>query len=76
MGKTQIKLITKKAWDDQLKEYIRNYVHIFLPLLFPIMLYRSKLGNFFKSTMMGESDAIAKPNILFKDVAGLGNAKI
>lgn len=76
VGKTQIKLITEKTWDDKLKELIRNNVNIFLPLLFPILLYRSKLGGFFKSTMMGEADVIAKPNVLFKDIAGLGNAKI
>ena len=47
-----------------------------MPMLFPILLYRSKLGNMFKTNVMGQTDALTRPNVLFKDIAGLGNAKI
>jgi hypothetical protein len=49
---------------------------ICFPLLFPILLFNSKLGAMFKTKVLGHSEVISKPNVLFKDIAGLGNAKI
>lgn len=47
-----------------------------MPLLFPILLFNSRLGMVFKTKVLGQSETVTKPNVLFKDIAGLGNAKI
>jgi len=48
---------------------------VILPLIFPILLFNSSLGKIFKSKVLGQTDGF-RPNIKFKDIAGLGNSKI
>lgn len=61
--------------DKEFKRFFSTVNKIVLPLLFPILLYNSSAGKIFKSKVLGQTDAF-RPNIKFKDVAGLGNAKI
>ena len=51
-------------------------IKVTLPLLFPILLFNSRLGMIFKTKVLGQAETRSKPNVLFKDIAGLGNAKI
>ncbi len=51
-------------------------IKVTLPLLFPILLFNSRLGMIFKTKVLGQAETMSKPNVLFKDIAGLGNAKI
>ena len=51
-------------------------VHIILPLLLPFLLYNSSMGKIFKSKVLGHLEGVARPNVFFKDISGLGNAKI
>lgn len=44
-------------------------------MIFPILLFNSSLGKIFKSKVLGQTDGF-RPNIKFKDIAGMGNAKI
>jgi hypothetical protein len=46
-----------------------------LPLMIPFLLYNSSVGMIFKSKVLGQLDG-TRPNVFFKDIAGLGNAKI
>lgn len=44
--------------------------------MFPILLYNSSMGKIFKNKFLGQVNEASRPNIHFKDIAGLGNAKI
>jgi len=61
--------------DKKAKRFFSTINKIILPLLFPILLFNSSVGKIFKSKVLGQAEAF-RPNIKFKDVAGLGNAKI
>jgi len=62
-------------FDKELKRFFSTVNKVILPLLFPILLFNSSLGKIFKSNVLGQAEAF-RPTIKFKDVAGLGNAKI
>ena len=51
-------------------------IKVTMPLLFPFLLFNSRLGMIFKTKILGQAETMTKPNVLFKDIAGLGNAKI
>jgi hypothetical protein len=59
-----------------IKRFFTTLNKILLPLIFPVLLYSSGMGKMFKSKFLGQSEAAFRPNVLFKDIAGLGNAKI
>lgn len=46
-----------------------------LPLIVPFLLFNSSIGKVFKTKFLGQNDSF-RPTIKFKDIAGLGNAKI
>jgi len=58
-----------------IKKFFGVLVKIGLPLMIPFLLYNSSMGMIFKSKVLGQLDG-ARPNVFFKDIAGLGNAKI
>ena len=51
-------------------------IKILASLLLPILLFRSSLGKFFSSNILKQTDSMKRPNVVFNDIAGLGNAKI
>lgn len=51
-------------------------IKVCVPMVFPYLLFKSRLGMIFKSKFLGQAETVSKPNVLFKDIAGLGNAKI
>lgn len=53
-----------------------TFIKVTMPLLFPFLLFNSRLGMIFKTKILGQAETMTKPNVLFKDIAGLGNAKI
>lgn len=61
---------------DHFRSAISIGVKIFLPLLFPILLFSSKLGMVLKTRMLGQDGILTRPKVFFKDIAGLGGAKI
>jgi hypothetical protein len=58
-----------------IKRFFTTLNKIILPLLLPVLLYNSGMAKMFKSKFLGQLDS-SRPNVLFKDIAGLGNAKI
>lgn len=74
--KTRFIIYKDDTWTDKCKNVLRVATKTLLPLLFPILLYNSKLGSIFKTSMFGKTDSLLRPNVLFSDIAGLGNAKI
>lgn len=61
--------------DKQFIRLIKNINLLVLPLVFPLLLYNSSVGKMFKTKVLGQNEGF-RPNIKFKDIAGLGNAKI
>lgn len=60
-----------------MKRFFSTLNKLILPLMLPILLYNSSMGKMFQSKFLGQMTAEGKrPNVLFKDIAGLGNAKI
>lgn len=59
-----------------MKRIIKTFIKLALPVIFPILLFNSRLGMIFKSKVLGQTDTLTRPTVLFKDIAGLGNAKI
>ena len=43
--------------------------------MFPFLLYNSSMGKIFQNKYFGELNGL-RPSVFFKDIAGLGNAKI
>jgi hypothetical protein len=44
--------------------------------MLPFLLFNSGMGKMFKSKFLGQMSDAVRPNVHFKDIAGLGNAKI
>lgn len=61
--------------DSELVRIISAVNKVFLPLLFPALLYNSSIGKVFKTKVLGQTEGF-RPDVKFKDIAGLGNAKI
>lgn len=61
--------------DSEFVRAIEAANRIFLPLLFPALLYNSSIGKVFKTKVLGQTEGF-RPDVKFKDIAGLGNAKI
>jgi hypothetical protein len=59
-----------------IKKFFSTLNKIILPLLLPVLLYNSSMGKIFQTKLMGTVADGSRPNVLFKDIAGLGNAKI
>jgi len=59
-----------------IKRFFTTLNKIILPLLLPILLYNSSMGKMFQNKFLGHTTDGSRPNVLFKDIAGLGNAKI
>lgn len=74
--KTKLIMEIEEPFDEKVKRLTRAVVKMGLPLLFPILLFNSRLGMIFKTKVLGQAETVTKPNVLFKDIAGLGNAKI
>ena len=62
-------------FDYEAKRFFSSVNKVILPLIFPILLFNSSIGKVFKSKVLGQNDGF-RPNIKFKDIAGLGNSKI
>ena len=74
---SKVKIIEQDetSFDFEVKRFFDSVSKIILPLIFPILLFNSSIGKIFKSKVLGQMDGF-RPNIKFKDIAGLGNAKI
>jgi ATP-dependent Zn protease len=75
---TQKVKIIEQDQPNPTQEFIRffNAVNkVVLPLIFPILLFNSSIGKVFKSKVLGQMEGY-RPDVKFKDIAGLGNAKI
>ena len=59
---------------QQLTRSASTSAKLILPILIPILLMTSSAGRMFKSVI--QSNKGYRPDVLFKDIAGLGNAKI
>lgn len=71
------KIIEKEeeTFDEKFKRFFTAINKVILPLLFPILLFNSSVGKVFKTKVLGQTEGF-RPDIKFKDIAGLGNAKI
>lgn len=58
-----------------IKRFFTTLNKIILPLMLPFLLYNSGMAKVFQSKFLGQMDGV-RPNVFFKDIAGLGNAKI
>lgn len=61
--------------DEEIGRFFTSVVSLIIPLVFPLLLMNSSIGKMFRSKVLGQADGF-RPNIKFKDIAGLGNAKI
>jgi hypothetical protein len=61
--------------DSKIRRFFSAINKVILPLIFPILLFNSSLGKIFKSKVLGQTEGF-RPTIKFKDIAGMGNAKI
>jgi hypothetical protein len=59
-----------------IKRFFNSLNKIILPLMLPFLLYNSSMGKMFQNKFLGHTADGSRPNVLFKDIAGLGNAKI
>jgi len=59
-----------------IKRFFSTLNKLILPLMLPILLYNSSMGRIFQNKFLGQMAEGKRPNVLFKDIAGLGNAKI
>lgn len=59
-----------------MKKFFSTLNKIILPLMLPILLYNSSMGKMFQTKFLGQMTDASRPNVHFKDIAGLGNAKI
>lgn len=73
----KVKIIEKEEtiFDYEAKRFFSSINKVILPLIFPILLFNSSIGKVFKSKVLGQNEGY-RPNIKFKDIAGLGNSKI
>lgn len=62
--------------DIMIKRFFSTLNKLILPLMLPILLYNSSMGRMFQTKFLGQMTEGKRPNVLFKDIAGLGNAKI
>lgn len=62
--------------DIMIKRFFSTLNKLILPLMLPILLYNSSMGRVFQTKFLGQMTEGKRPNVLFKDIAGLGNAKI
>ena len=69
-------MLTEESFNQKLKRYVHVTVKVISPLIIPILLFRSSLGKFFTNNVLKQSEILNRPNVLFRDIAGLGNAKI
>ena len=74
--KTKIFIEKKKTNLAVIMQSILITQKVLLPLLLPVLIFSSSMGKVFKRQILGHSEGMAKPSTLFKDIAGLGNAKI
>ena len=77
-GKSQkVQIIEKNDFviDKEFNKFAKAVMGVLMPLVFPILLYKSSTGKLFKNMFLGQNDGF-RPTIKFKDIAGLGNAKI
>ncbi len=72
------KIIEKEViyFDIMVKRFFTTLNKLILPLMLPILLYNSSVGKIFQTKFFGQMAEGKRPNVLFKDIAGLGNAKI
>jgi len=63
-------------FDIMIKRFFSTLNKLILPLMLPILLYNSSMGRMFQNKFLGQMTEGKRPNVLFKDIAGLGNAKI
>lgn len=61
--------------DEEIRRFFTSINSLVIPLFFPLLLMNSSIGKMFRSKVLGQADGF-RPNIKFKDIAGLGNAKI
>lgn len=59
-----------------IKRFFTTLNKLVLPLMLPILLYNSSVGRIFQNKFLGQMAEGKRPNVMFKDIAGLGNAKI
>lgn len=59
-----------------IKRFFSTLNKLILPLMLPILLYNSSMGKMFQNKFLGQMTEGKRPHVLFKDIAGLGNAKI
>jgi len=74
--KTKIVMEVDETIDEDFKRLVKTATKLVLPILFPVLLFNSRLGMVFKTKVLGQVETMSRPNVLFKDIAGLGNAKI
>ena len=58
-----------------IRKNISNFTKMALPIIIPYMLLKSSAGKVFQSKFI-QSNSAFRPDVKFKDIAGLGNAKI
>jgi hypothetical protein len=75
-NKTKIIMKNSESFDQEIKKVMQIMVNVCLPLVVPVLLYRSSMGKILTSRILGHSQLAARPNVKFNDIAGLGNAKI
>ena len=61
--------------DHEFKRFFEAVNKVILPLIFPVLLFNSSIGKVFKTKVLGQMEGF-RPEVKFKDIAGLGNAKI
>lgn len=61
--------------DSKIRRFFKAILKVVMPLVFPILLFNSSIGKLFKTNVLGQTEGF-RPNIKFKDIAGMGNAKI
>jgi hypothetical protein len=74
--KTKIIIEDEQYFEEKVKRFCRTLTKVALPIIFPIMLFNSRLGMVLKSKVFGQNQTSLKTNVFFKDIAGLGNCKI
>jgi ATP-dependent Zn protease len=74
--KTKIIIEDEQYFEEKVKRFFKTCTRIALPIIFPILLFTSRLGTVLKSKVFGQSQTSLKTNVFFKDIAGLGNSKI
>ena len=73
----KVKIFEKEMVDPAqvIRKNLSNFTKMALPIIIPYMLLKSSAGKVFQSKFI-QSNSAFRPDVKFKDIAGLGNAKI